>query len=165
MKNMFLLCTAIAFVLAGCASNTSELAYLSDTDRAVHQKLETLINVDYKAEPLFKVLADLQQRTGVSIHPDWKSLAAADVEKDTPITMSLINAPASTVLELIIKQAGAGAELEPLAAFVRKGIVMVSTKRELDRDTIVQVYDIRDLLTAEPAFRRAPEFDLNSALS
>ncbi len=137
----------------------------SELNRRVAVKLTDPLPVNFDANKLVNVMDYFRNTTGVNFFVNWAALEAAGVEQDLPITLQLNNIPATQALDLVLKQAGAGAELEPIGYSIIDGVVHISTLRDLQKTTDVRVYDIRDLLVQVPNFSGAPEFDINSALS
>lgn len=137
----------------------------SELNRRVSLKLGEPLPINFEANKLVNVVDYFRNTTGVNFFVNWASLEAAGVEQDLPITLQLNNIPADQALDLVLKQAGAGAELEPIGFSIIDGVVHISTNRDLQRTTDTRVYDIRDLLVQIPNFTGAPEFDINSALS
>ncbi len=137
----------------------------SEINRRVALRLQDPIPITFEGNKLVSVMDYFRNITGVNFFINWAALEAAGVEQDMAITLQLNNVPAEQALRLVLQQAGAGAELEPIGFSVIDGIVTVSTQRDLQKTTDTRVYDIRDLLVQVPNFTGAPEFDLNSALS
>jgi len=137
----------------------------SEVNRRVSLKLQDPIPVTFEGNKLVNVMDYFRNTTGVNFFVNWAALESAGVEQDMAITLLLNNVPAEQALRLVLQQAGAGAELEPIGFSIIDGIVTVSTLRDLQKTTDTRVYDIRDLLVQVPNFTGAPEFDLNSALA
>ena len=137
----------------------------SEINRRVSLKLQDPLPVNFEGNKLVNVMDYFRNTTGVNFFVNWAALEAAGVEQDLAITLQLNNVPAEQALKLVLQQAGAGAELEPIGFSIIDGIVTISTQRDLQKTTDTRVYDIRDLLVQVPNFTGAPEFDLNSALS
>ncbi len=136
----------------------------SELNRRVHLKLEEHLDLPFENNEFANVIGFLRQSTGLNIFVNWPALETAGVERETPITLRLRNVPAEQALKLVLAQASAVLIDEELDFTIVDGILNISTESDLTRDTVVQVYDIRDLLAQVPDFDNAPDFDLNSAL-
>jgi Ca-activated chloride channel family protein len=98
-------------------------------DIAAGAKLKQPIPVDFNENRLENVVEYYRNVTGTNVHVDWKSLEAAGVARDTPITMRLSNVSAEKALGLTLEQAG-GNKAE-LGFGLDQGIVVIDTKAGL----------------------------------
>ena len=137
----------------------------SDVNRRVALRLREPVPINFDANRLVNVIDYLRNTTGVNFFVNWPVLEAAGIEKDLPITLQLTQIPAEQALRLVLQQASAVNEFEPVQFSIIEGIVTISTERDLTKTTDTRVYDIRDLLVQVPNFSNAPEFDLNESLS
>jgi len=138
----------------------------SEINRRVELKLKEPVPISFDNNTLFNVIDYLRNTTGLNIYVNWTALQNAGVEQDYPITLQLANVSAAQALELVLQEASAGNELDPISYAVHEGLVKISTDRELKRTTVTsRIYDIRDLLVQVANFTNAPTFDLSSALS
>jgi len=147
--------------LSGLDPNTTE----SEINRQVALKLKDSVPINFEANKLVNIIEYLRNTTGVNFFVNWPVLEAVGVGKDLPVTLQLINVPVNQALRLVLQQASATNELEPIGFSVIEGVVTISTERDLSKITDIRPYDIRDLLVQVPNFDQAPEFDLNAALS
>ncbi len=106
--------------------------------------------------PLQDVLAALGEFAGVNIVVQWSDLEAVGVARDTPITLRFRHLPVKTVLWLILQQAGIDTEL---AYEAREQLIIISTREAIDRQILVRVYDVADLVSLEPVY---PAFDIGT---
>jgi len=135
----------------------------TEANRAVRDRLQQPIPVDFRANALENVIEFLRNVTGVNIFVQWNSLEAAGVSRDTPVTMQLQNVAAAQALELILDEAGG--DLVNIGYTINEGVVVIATQQFLSAQTTILTYDIRDLIVQVPSFDEAPEFDLNSVAS
>jgi type II secretory pathway component GspD/PulD (secretin)/tetratricopeptide (TPR) repeat protein len=144
---------------AGDTAGTSEI------NRQVNIRLHEPIDVDFDAHKLETSIAHIRESTNVNFVVNWTAMTNVGVEPDMPITLKIKNVPASQALKLVLEQASATNELDPVSYAVKDGIVEISTLRDLKRRTaFLRSYDIRDLLVQVPNFNNSPQFDLGSAL-
>lgn len=145
---------------AGDATGTSEI------NRMIELRMREPIDVDFDAHKLETSISHIRENTNVNFVVNWTAMTNVGVEPDLPITLKIKNVPASQALKLVLEQASANNELDPVSFAVKDGIVEISTLRDLKRRTaFLRSYDIRDLLVQVPNFNGAPSFDLGSALS
>jgi hypothetical protein len=117
-------------------------------DFEVRKTLETPIEgVNLNAETFDKALKGIADVTGLSIHPRWMALESAGIERDSEVNLKLKHVSGAAALRQVLNDVGAG-ETE-LQYEVCDGIVEVSTREDLSRDTITVVYDCGDLLNVE----------------
>ena len=137
----------------------------SDLNRAANLKLQESLDLPFENNELSSVIDFIRQSTGLNLFVNWTALEQAGISQDLPITLRLTNVPALQALKLVLAQASADALDDELEFTVVDGIVRISTRSDLVRDTVVRVYDIRDLLADVPNFDSAPQFSLAEALS
>jgi hypothetical protein len=87
------------------------------------------------------------------------------MDPEAPISLSLSNMPALTVLEMVLEQAGAG--YEACTWQLREGFIEVGTHERLSTpgSKETRLYPILDLIYDPPYFDNAPDFNLQSAIS
>ncbi len=131
-------------------------------DETELRKLDKPIDVAFEATPIREVLETIRDATGVNLVVEWAKLESVGAD-EAQISLKLQAVPARQLLKLVLAQASAVSELEPLGFDVWEDSVVVSTRRALKRNTVVLTYDVRDLVDAR--LTGGPLFDLNSALS
>ena len=124
-------------------------------------------------KPLSSVFDDLRRLGNVDIAVSWKALDDAYITKNKPISLHLQNARFADVLTAALQAAGEsleplGYKIEAMAPANRPGnarapspvpyerritpqpgdtvCIIVSTRQDLDRNTLINVYDVRDLI-------------------
>jgi hypothetical protein len=102
--------------------------------------------------PLGDAIDFLRDVAGVNINVDWKSLAAANITKETQINLNLHDVSAAKVLSLILSQAGPG---ELLTYFIDQNVVEITTRLVADQQMITVVYYVQDLLQPNDTFNYA----------
>ncbi|MCH8851939.1 MAG: hypothetical protein IID41_04730 [Planctomycetes bacterium] len=97
----------------------------------------------------------------INIVPNWPDLALAGVTPDTRVTLPrLRNVSVRTVLEEVIEQVE-GASSARIGYAVRgRGILKVATNEFLNREVIMHIYDVKDLVHPVKNYRDAPDFSL-----
>jgi uncharacterized membrane protein YgcG len=105
--------------------------------------------------------------TGVPIVIDWRAMEQEGLDPEQRITIQMRHVPAGQLLGLMMRMA-APQDMPGAVELMYETTpwyVQIITKRQADRNLIVRVYDVGDLLMEVPNFSNAPEFDLNTALS
>ncbi len=102
----------------------------------------------------------LRDVSGSNINVNWKALAEANVQKDTPITVRLYGVPLRKALAVILDQSTGG---EALTFFVDDNVIEVTTKAVADKMIYVRVYPVEDLLLEIPDFTDAPTLAIRAS--
>lgn len=135
----------------------------SAVNRAVLATMsEQRIPVDFNDHGLENVIAFIGQLSNLNIDVDWGSLELIGVDKESPVTLKLTNVTLETVLNRVLEKVS-DPDI-PAGWAVKDGILMIASDEVLRRDTVLEIYDIRDLLIDIPDYTEAPTFDLNSVL-
>lgn len=103
-----------------------------------------LPEVRFVKQPISDVFDSLRDVTGADIFINWSALELAGVRRDSPVTVELHDASLSTVLDAILTRVPGGSE--PLRFGVDAGVIAISTAEDVNRNTIVRVYNVRNLL-------------------
>ena len=143
----------------------SPLAFVdSPENRRTLAALESKrIPVAFKDNSLKDVLEFVQAVTQLNVDVDWPSLEAVGVDKDRTISLNLTNVPVRTVLDRVIEKASDD-PTNGAAWAVYDGVLTVASREQINKNKVLEIYDIRDLLINITNFTNAPEFDLQAAL-
>jgi general secretion pathway protein D len=134
----------------------------SDADRAVRQKLNQKIQkLDFSDTEFANVIEFLRDISGVNIVPKWQLLSAAGIDKTAAVNVHLTDVRLDKALKVILEDVGGA---NPLGYIIDDGVVTISTKDDLSKKMITNVYDIRDLIISIPNFV-GPRIDLSAASS
>ncbi|HSU67322.1 MAG TPA: hypothetical protein VLJ39_10650, partial [Tepidisphaeraceae bacterium] len=135
----------------------------SAVDRALQTSLDRkLPEVKFDGVALGDVIDFLRDVSGLNLFVNWKSLEAAGVDKNTPVTANLRDVKFSKALSVILSQS-VGSGQTQLGYTVDQGVVTISTADDLSKNVQVRVYDIRDLILSVPNFNDAPQFSLDAS--
>jgi len=121
----------------------------------------TLPDVRFEETPFEQVMEFLADMTKVNLSVDWVDLTDAGIERDAPVTIRLSNVSFRTILKEVLAQVGGETQL---AYAIGDGLLRVATKEKLDRDKIVLIYDIRDLLINVMQAARQSTFDVTQGM-
>jgi general secretion pathway protein D len=133
-------------------------------DAALQAQLDHhLPEVRFNANALSDVIDFLQSVTGANIFVDWPALERASIARDAPVTARLRDIKFSKALELIFKSVEGDDEDHKLGYTIDEGVITISTKKELSKNTVTRKYDINDLLFVAPDYNNAPSLSLQNA--
>lgn len=99
----------------------------------------------------------------MNIDIDWASLEEIGVDRSTPVSLNLSQVPMRTVLDRLLDKASPD-RLSRASWAVNDGILQIASDESLRKNTVLAIYDIRDLLIEIPDYDNAPEFDLSQVL-
>jgi hypothetical protein len=106
-------------------------------------KLKEYTNVEFMETPLSDFLAYVRDSAGVQVYVDRKTLSDAGVDPTgAKISINLPHVRWKMLLELALNQFDCG-------YMNRDGIVIVSTKEQIDSELVTRVYDCREILMAD----------------
>jgi hypothetical protein len=89
----------------------------------------------------------------VNIVVRWPALKNVGLEPASPVDLRVAKVQLQRALELLAESAEPTAWRTPLAAWEEDGVVIFSTREELDSQSILRLYDVRDLVEADMAMR------------
>ncbi|MBL4591381.1 MAG: hypothetical protein JKY96_05420, partial [Phycisphaerales bacterium] len=89
-------------------------------------------------------------------------MADIGVDPDSPIDLKLKNVTVATLLDRVL--AKVSDPDSPAGWAIEDGILIISSNEVLNLNTVLEIYDIRDLIFEVPTFDNAPQFNLQSAI-
>ena len=108
----------------------------------------------FKGEPLKNVIEYYRSVTNANFHVNWKSLAMAGIDKETPITLIAKGISVGRALDMVTAQLSEGKDkLECVYWLVSGGVVTISTGQSLNTNNIVTIHEVGDLLFTAPNFK------------
>ncbi len=107
--------------------------------------LSQRISVDFSDQRLENVIRHLGDATGVNIFVNWTVLDILGAGADYPVTLSLNDTPADTVLSLLFQLINPTLE-ESLDYAVMDGVVVIASESEINDIRVVRIYDCVDLI-------------------
>ncbi|MDY7110471.1 MAG: hypothetical protein SYC29_17715 [Planctomycetota bacterium] len=124
-----------------------------DQDAALITRLQTtMVDADYDRTDFDELIDDLRRRHDLNIHVSWKSLEREGIRRDQRMDIHLTRVPLSTLLDLALREAGKA--YSELSYSIEGGVIIVSSREDLARNTILRAYDITDLIESGYAIRR-----------
>jgi beta-lactamase regulating signal transducer with metallopeptidase domain len=111
-----------------------------------------LPEIRFNANALSDVIDFLRDTTNANIYVDWAALKVAGVGKETPVTARLRDIKFGKALELIFKSVEKDDDANQLGYTVDAGVLTITTRRELNKNTVTRRYDINDLLFIPPDY-------------
>lgn len=111
------------------------------------RKLDQVIDrIQWDSIPFQEAIDSLRKTTSASIHVNWGCVEAAGISRLTPVTMDLSRVKLSQALLLTLDSVGAGQV--KLGFTGRDGVIIVSTADDVARNTIMRLYDVRDIVAS-----------------
>lgn len=136
----------------------------AENRRVLAQINSNKIPLDLTDNRFEDVLKFIAQVTQLSIDPDWESLAAVGVEKDTPVTLKLQNkVTVQAALERVLAKVSKD-QYARAGWAVADGGVVVGSEESLRKTKVLVIYNIQDLLFQIPNYRQVPQIDLQNVL-
>lgn len=145
---------AVAF--AESPENRRTLAVLDDPQR----RFPSVAFTDNALEDVLRFFQDFAQ---VNVDVDWRSLEAAGVTRDTPVSLNLTNVTPKTMLDRVLAKVG-DSGLGKADWTVSDGVVAIASDEAIRRNTVLAIYDVRDLIIEVPDYDEVPTIDLQSVL-
>jgi hypothetical protein len=109
--------------------------------------------VDFRAMSLAKAIDTLRDQSKVNIVVRWRTLEKARIEPASPVELRVANLRLQRVLELLGDVAGAGEAGMPLMARAERGVIILSTRADVETENLVRLYDVRDLVESDAGLR------------
>jgi len=135
----------------------------SEANRSVLATIrDTRMPVEFNDNAFEDVVAFIGSTTNIDIDVDWESLADIGVDPDTPVDLKLKNVQVSVLLDRVLGKVSD--PTLPAGWAIQDGILTIASDEVLRLNTVLETYDIRDLIFVVPDFDNAPEFDLQSAV-
>lgn len=105
---------------------------------AIRTKLQTNVDVNFAEVPLEQALPQFSQQTGLDIRLDPDTVREKNVRPRDPLTLKLNTCTVATALTAITSDLG-------LTWTLRDATIWITSPERADANTIVAVYDVRDL--------------------
>jgi Flp pilus assembly secretin CpaC len=121
---------------------------------------DTRLPVNFQDAALEDVLTFLSQFGNLEMDVDWQSLQEIGVDPESLVSLKLTNVPLETVFDRVLEKVSDPSV--PAGWAVTDGVLTIASDEVLRRNTVLEIYDIRDLLIEVPDYDNAPEFDLNT---
>jgi len=124
----------------------------SEANRHVRAKLKEIQSkIDFEDASLDNSLAYFRDTTGLNLVVNWSALGAAGIDKGAKVRLTLSNVSREQVLKEILT---VSCGVVPVGYILRDGVVRISTREDLCDTTIIRVYDVADLVAADPGQSR-----------
>jgi hypothetical protein len=101
---------------------------------------------DFARLPLAEAFDHLRDDSGAEIFINWRALAAAGINKDTPVALRTSATRLEPAVRSVLDQAQAKRPGVRLDFCEDEGVLTISTRDDLARNVATRVYDVRDLI-------------------
>lgn len=119
-------------------------------DAKVREQLKKKVSLSQDKIEIQDVIAFVRQKTGIQISVNWNILANSKIDRSAPVSIQLADVPASQPLDLALQQVSAEAFDDDKADYmVQDGVVVISTRRDLQSRTVTRTYDINWFLNQQ----------------
>lgn len=100
--------------------------------------------MNVEGRSLSDVIGAVREQSGQSIFVNWRALDAIRVTRDLPVTADLSHLTLAKALDKLLTEVGGSQER--LGYTIDDGVITISTQKDLGKNTLTRVYDVRDLL-------------------
>ena len=104
--------------------------------------------LDYAEQPLADVVTQLGDEYGIPIHLNKTALEEAGIGTDSPVNITLHNISLRSALRLMLKNL-------QLTYIIQDEVLIITTKEDAEKDLVVKVYPVADLVLPIDATRSA----------
>lgn len=108
-----------------------------------------LPQVTLTSTPLVDALSSLGDLSGANFDVDWKTIEAAGVSRQTPVTATLHGVRMDKILQTILSQAAGG---DTLTFYIEDNVIEITTVAAADKKLVTVVYDVEDLVGLDDNF-------------
>ncbi len=116
-----------------------DLMRYSSKELVIERKLSQPITLNFENVPLYRVLQDLQQMSGLNIHADKSALAAENISLEQPLSLNVENIALKSALNLLLKQV-------KLTYVIKDEVLQITTPNEAPSKRRLVTYAIADLV-------------------
>lgn len=135
-------------------------------NRAVLSALATkrIPNVAFNDNSLQDVVEFVKTVTQLNVDTDWTALEAANIHRDTTVSLNLTNVTAKALMDRIVEKISGSDRNSRADWAVLDGVVTLASDEKIRKRTELVIYDVKDLLIEVPDYRDVPRIDLQQAL-
>jgi type II secretory pathway component GspD/PulD (secretin) len=140
-----------------------DMADSAENRRTLAELKNRRLPVNFNDNSLAEVTDFLATITQLDFDVDWATLDELGISPDSTVSLKLSNAPIETILNRVVEKVSPD-DLSRAGWAVENGIVVIASDEALRKNTILRIYDVRDLLIEVPDYEDAPEIDLQQAI-
>jgi hypothetical protein len=130
----------------------------SAADQATRLLSVKLGGMKFSGDSFADAVARLRQAAALDIYVNWRAMDQARVTRTLPVTIDLSNLPVDGALDTLLEHVGG--DFVRLGWTLDEGVVTISTRDDLSKNTLTRVYDIRGAIRSD-ATRQA---DIDSVI-
>ena len=121
------------------------------------------IPANFNDTNLERALDFVKTVAGIDVDVDWQSLDTVGVNKESPVSLTVSKISIKNLIDKVCERASQDPDAGA-AWTIKDGIVFVASKEVINKERVLAIYDIKDLLVIVPNFDEAPEFNLQTVL-
>ncbi|MEL6895371.1 MAG: hypothetical protein AAFP90_04640, partial [Planctomycetota bacterium] len=145
-------------VVAQRSSSTDDIQRESEYEKRIRAALMKTVSVNYSARPLTDVLDAMQRETKVPIVLDRRSMLAANINTEAPVSLEIPGQiPLQSALRNILDQ-------YDLTYSIENDVLKITTREAARSRTYTLPYPVRDLVIPIPNFPATYDMGLGGAL-
>jgi hypothetical protein len=126
------------------AATPREIAFGFQVDPKTAAVLDRRLPTPFVLGGTFLDDDDRLRDEGAQLFVNWHALQAVGIAKETPLTIDVSGMTIGDAL--LALTAAASTPRVKLGCFVDEGVIEISTHSDLDMNTVMRVYDVRDLV-------------------
>ncbi len=122
-----------------------------ESDKLRERLRRPLPDIKFDAVAFAEIVEQIRNVTDDNIFINWKTLNAAGVTRDMPVTVELNGLTEAEGIQKLLQDVGG--DIVRLGYRIDNGVLTISTHADLDGETYTRVYDVRKALK-DPATRK-----------
>ncbi|MBT3202136.1 MAG: hypothetical protein HN350_19710, partial [Phycisphaerales bacterium] len=116
-----------------------------EADPTLRKQLDAIVSkIELEDEKFVEAIGFLRELSGINIYVKWRALALAKLDMGSSVNVQLTNVTIRKALETVL-QSVVGKDRAELDYIIDDGVLMISTKDDLELRTRIGVYDVRDI--------------------
>ena len=117
----------------------------------------------FSETPLEAVIQSFRELTRLNFHVNWRALAEVNVDRNTPVTLTVSGVSPARALDLVTDQLTDNLDkFQRVYWVVDRGVVKISTGTALNTGLKTQVFDVAELLMPAVSVKMPRRLGLNS---
>jgi hypothetical protein len=144
-------------VIGSCSVWSADVLHAQNATKARVALAQPIKELNVDGVTLFKVVEFLRDSSGANIIVNWKTLEAAGIAKETPISLQVRDLSLRKMIHLVLNQASPATEL---VFTTDSNVIQITTQEEADKVIITKVYVVDDLVMTDNGKITPPSMNL-----